>query len=168
MARPTVMTELVLDKLRQAFLIGATNLEAYPFIYDIDGVSGIGSRNAKDEVIYTITAQSNTDYKLTIPPRPQFSINSGAGATQSSIVAQLVAAINADSACLASASGTTTLKLTRKTPTVPFAVYNSTEYPTAGYDTAGDAAGAGVNMISDYGLTGFIKLLSTNPSDFFV
>ncbi len=28
MARPTVMTELVLDKLRQAFLIGATNLEA--------------------------------------------------------------------------------------------------------------------------------------------
>lgn len=28
MARPTVMTELVLDKLRQAFLIGATNAEA--------------------------------------------------------------------------------------------------------------------------------------------
>lgn len=28
MGRPTVMTELVLDKLRQAFLIGATNLEA--------------------------------------------------------------------------------------------------------------------------------------------
>lgn len=28
MARPTVMTELVLDKLRQAFLIGATNDEA--------------------------------------------------------------------------------------------------------------------------------------------
>ena len=28
MARPTVMTEQVIDKLRQAFLIGATNLEA--------------------------------------------------------------------------------------------------------------------------------------------
>lgn len=149
-------------------LYGATNPEAYPFIYDINGVSGVGSRAAKGEIIYTITAQSSTDYKITIPPSAQFSINSGIGATQSSIVAQLVAAINADSSCLASASGTTTLKLTRKTPSVPFAVYNATEYPNAGYDTAGNSAAAGINMVSDYGLTGFIKLLPTNPTDFFV
>ena len=31
MARPTVMTDEVLDKLRQAFLIGATNEEAYRY-----------------------------------------------------------------------------------------------------------------------------------------
>ncbi len=31
MARPTVMTEAVLDKLRQAFLVGATNEEAHGY-----------------------------------------------------------------------------------------------------------------------------------------
>jgi Flp pilus assembly protein TadD len=43
MARPTVMTPEVIDKLRQAFLIGATNAEAAHY-------AGIGARTLYDHI----------------------------------------------------------------------------------------------------------------------
>ena len=149
-------------------LYGGTAATAYPKYYAIDNVVGIGSRNTNDLLTYTITVQNSTVYKITITGSTSFIMTSSGAATASEIVSNLVAQINADSGCKATASGTTTLILARKNAAIPFAVYNPVSYPTAGYDTAGDSAGSGVNMISDLGaLAGFTKSLASNPKDVF-
>lgn len=151
-------------------LYGATNATAYPLYYGIDGVSGIGSRNNKTELIYTVAVQNSAYYNVPIN-NVEYSITSGASATASAIVSALVSRINADINCPAVASGTTTLILTRKDPAIPFYVNarsGGTEivYPNAGYSSASESAGPGINLISDNGLTGFIKYLPNSSRIF--
>jgi hypothetical protein len=147
------------------------NVNSYPKYVAIDGVVGIASRDPKTTLTYTITVIPSTLYKITITGSTSFSMTSSGSATAAEIVSSLVGQINADSGCKAVASGTTTLILTRKDVSIPFAVYNPIDYnPNSytGYDTAGNSAGSGVNMLSDLGgLTGFIKSLP-NVKDFFV
>lgn len=82
MARPTVMTEAVLDKLRQAFLIGATNDEAcgyadisvktlynyidkYPeFLQQIEAWKNEPILKAKTTVVKTLDDPKNAQWYL--------------------------------------------------------------------------------------------------------
>jgi hypothetical protein len=76
----------------------------------------IGKRTAKVAQVetFTPTAADNTVFSVTIDG-VVYSFNSGSSATATTIVTGLKTAINADAACLAAATGTTTLILTGKT-----------------------------------------------------
>lgn len=101
-------------------LYGATSDESYPLFQSLGGVVGIANRDNLN-IDYDITAVDSTDYKITISGT-QYSINSGASSTQTSITTALKAVINADSGCPAVAGGTTYLSLTRKNSAVPFSI----------------------------------------------
>jgi hypothetical protein len=152
-------------------LYAATAADRYPMYYNIDGKVGIGSRNNKTQLIYTVTVQNNAYYNCPVGG-VTYSYTSSGAATASEIVTALSALINADTNCKAVASGTTTLILTRKNPAVPFYVNardgggNEIVYPNAGYSSAADAAGTGINLVSDNWLTGFIKYLSNEKRVF--
>lgn len=101
-------------------LYEATSDDSYPLFGSLGGVVGICSRD-NTNIDFNITAVDSTDYKITISG-VQYVINSGAGATQTSITTALKAAINADSGCPAVAGGTTYLSLTRKNASIPYSI----------------------------------------------
>lgn len=152
-------------------LYAQTAADRYPLYYAIDTVVGIGSRNNKSELIYTVTVQNNAYYNVPIN-NVAYDMTSSGAATAAEIVTALSSKINADSSCPAVASGTTTLILTRKIPSIPFSVQardgggNEIVYPSAGYSSAADTPGTGINLICDNWLTGFIKYLPNSKRVF--
>lgn len=139
-------------------LYGGLDDNDYPLFGSLGGVVGICSRDNLN-IDFNITVADSTDYKITISG-VQYSINSGVGATSTSIVTALKSAINADSECPAVAGGTTYLSLTRKNPEIPYSVYGLT-------DTVSESPAAGKNIIErNNGLTGFIKQFTPSKSFF--